>query len=255
MQRLLCIATIVFVLASCRSPFELTSHQRTGDIIIDGNAVEWDGKTMVLREHQATLGVQHDDEFLYLCFTTSDRQAQFQILGRGLTVWFDPEGKEKKSFGVHFPMGMEAPLRMLPRTGQPDIDVLGIALQRIRPEMELLGPGKDERRRVTIGQVGGINARLGRQQDLLIYELKVPLKFSPDHPWSIEVVPTNALSIGLEAEPLSVERLPSQRTNVPTAGRGRGRGSGGNIQGPGDQPEPLKIWARVHWTPQASPQE
>lgn len=236
-------------LNSCRSPMELTSQRRTTDIVIDGSAKEWEGKTVVLRNYNATLGIQHDDEFLYLCFTTSDRQLQFQVLAMGMTVWFDPEGKEKQSFGVRFPLGVEAPARMMPRPGQPDVDFLGVALQRQRPELELIGPGHEQATRGTLGQFAGVNARLGRNQDVLIYELKVPLKLSSQYRWSIEAVPTNPLSVGLEANPYSPDRLPAgQRQGLPTTGGGRGRGRAGASapQGPAEQPEPLKVWVQVH---------
>ncbi|HXG38247.1 MAG TPA: hypothetical protein VNL36_05710 [Bacteroidota bacterium] len=244
--------TALLLLNSCRSPLELTSQHRTAEVTIDGNAKEWEGKTVVLSNYNATLGIQHDDEFLYLCFTTSDRQVQFQILAMGMTVWFDPEGKEKHSFGVRFPLGMEAPARMLPRPGQADVDFLGIALQRQRPELELIGPGQEQTMRGTIGQFAGVNVRLGRHQDVLVYELKVPLKLSSQYRWSIEAVPTNPLSVGLEANPFAPDRLPAaQRQGLPTSGggRGRGRAGGGSPQGPAEQPDPLKVWARVSLSP------
>jgi hypothetical protein len=263
MKRLFLIIVLAFsfvvslLLNSCSTVLELTSQRRTVDILIDGSATDWEGKTVVLRNHNATLGIQHDDEFLYLCFTTSDRQLQFQVLAMGMTAWFDPEGKEKKSFGVRFPLGMEAPARMLPRPGPgaADIDFLGVALQRQRLELELIGPGPEQTTRGTIGQFPGVNVRLGRYQDVLIYELKVPLKPSSQYRWSIEAIPTNPLSVGLEANPFSPDRLPAgqrQGAATPGGGRGRGRVGGGTPQGPAEQPEPLKLWARVHWSPVAT---
>jgi hypothetical protein len=240
------LAVICFCFFSCSGPFELTSNPRNADIMIDGNANDWEGKTAVLRNHNATLGVQHDDEFLYLCFTTSDRQVQFQVLGMGMTVWFDPEGKEKKSFGVHFPIGMDAPGRMLPRPGQADVDFLGIALQRQRPELELLTPGNLQPKRGSMGQFAGVQARLGRNQDVLVYELKVPLRASQQHTWSVEAISATPLSVGLEATPFSQDRLPGGQRQGQVIGGGRGRGRTASApQGPAEQPEPLKVWARV----------
>jgi len=258
MKRLLHISvvTLSFVfpllLSSCRAPLELNSQRRITDIVIDGSATDWEGKTVMLSNYNATLGVQYDDEFLYLCFTTSDRQLQFQVLAMGMTVWFDPEGKEKKSFGVRFPIGVEAPGRMIPRPGPgaADMDFLGVALQRQRPELELIGPGPNQTTRSTIGQVPGVAARLGRNQDVLIYELKVPLKPSSQYRWSVEAIPSNPLSVGLETNPFSPDRLPAgQRQGAATGGgRGRSRVDGSAPQGPAEQPEPLKLWARVNWS-------
>lgn len=240
------LTAISFLLFSCSGSLELTSQRRNVDIIVDGNANEWQGETSVLRNYNATLGVQHDDEFLYLCFTTSDRQVQFQVLGMGMTVWFDPEGKEKRSFGVRFPLGLEAPGRMLPRPGQADVDFLGIALQRQRLELELIKPGSDQPQRGSMGQFAGVQARFGRNRDVLVYELKVPLRTSQQYPWSVEAISTNPLSIGLETNPFSEDRLPGGQRQGQVIGVGRGRGRTASApQGPAEQPEPLKVWARV----------
>lgn len=245
----LCLA-LFCTLTSCRSPMELTSSWKQADIVIDGDNKDWQGYSTVLSNYNATLGVRHDNDFLYLCFATTERQFHMQMVGLGLTVWFDPDGGKNKRFGIHFPLGLEGGGRMLmSQTDENTSQMLGRFLDRIPPQIELLGPGADERYRVSLVQTSGINVRLGRSQDALVYELKVPLKKSDQSPWALNIDPTKPLGIGLETSEPSRDRLQSQRAQAAPArgGRGgRGGGGGATAANPGQEPpQLLKLWTRV----------
>ncbi len=237
-------------LTSCRSPMELTSSWKQSDIVIDGNNMDWQGFTTVLSSHNGTIGVLHDNDFLYLCFTTTERQFHAQMVGFGFTVWFDPDGGNNKIFGIHFPLGFDGGGRALMSQAEENTSqMLERFLDRIPPQLELLGPGADERHRVSVAQASGISVRLGRSQDALVYELKVPLKKSDQSPWALTIDPTKPLGIGLETSEPSRDRLQNQRAQAAPArgGRGgRGGGGGATAANPGQEPpQLLKLWTRV----------
>ncbi len=85
----------------------LDSHLTDGNIVVDGNIGEWTGPFVTLNEqHPVAVAVANDGEYLYLALTASEAVVRRQILGQGLIVWFDPEGKDKKHFGIKFPVGV-----------------------------------------------------------------------------------------------------------------------------------------------------
>ena len=60
---------------------------------------------MPFNDEPVSIAAANDGTFLYLVLTASDRAARMQILRRGLIVWFDGAGGEKKRFGIKFPVG------------------------------------------------------------------------------------------------------------------------------------------------------
>ena len=75
-----------------------------------------------------------------------------------MTVWFEPE--DGKKVGVLYPMG----------TGIHD--------------MEILGADKNDRTLFSPLEVPGVSVRLGSSEGSSMYELKIPLLLSKDHPYA-----------------------------------------------------------------------
>jgi hypothetical protein len=115
----------------------------------------------------------------------------------GLTLWLDPAGAErKKTFGVRY---------------------------RARPpaRIEVLRQGGKDATPVNDG-TGGFAARMDSRPDLLVYELRVPLRKADAAPLAPDIAAGAALRVTLET--------PEWRGPLPPAGRGRvqvGVGVGG----------------------------
>jgi hypothetical protein len=89
----------------CSSAVQLTSAWKRTDIIIDGKQNDWQGDLYDLKKAKVTIGVRNDEKNLYLCFISTDKNVQRQIMSGGFTVWFDPTGGTDETYGIQFPVG------------------------------------------------------------------------------------------------------------------------------------------------------
>lgn len=254
----------------------IDSHWRDRDIVIDGSNAEWPGPLLQIDEKTpVAVAAANDGQFLYLVLHASDAMARARIVRQGLIVWFDPSGKNKKQFGIKFPVGMEGGgmrgtfggdgRRGTPRDGgtPPGGGAAGDPGQR-GPEMfeppnrlEVHGPKKDDVHSFVADKVPGIAVKIGQVEGALVYELQVPLARTSEFEYAIGTTPGALIGIGLET--------PKMERPSPDGGRGRGiggggmggrggRGRGGGGMGGGgrgmggagrggEQMKPIKAWA------------
>ena len=225
--------------ADKRSRFD--SRWMTSPVTVDGSPTDWPGPLAPFNDQPLSMAAVNDGESLYLVLTASDPAVRRQMLRRGLIVWFDSGGKDKKKFGVKFPIGVgfsEGEFRGRRRggggggapapgssTGDPGDSA------RQRPEeppidppnrLEVLGASKDDARSYTADQAPGIAVKVGQAEGLLAYELKVPLAPSEAHPYGVGAKPGQAISVGLETPKLEMPEGAGRE-----GGRGGGMGGGG----------------------------
>jgi hypothetical protein len=189
---------------------ERASTWRDRDIKVDGSDEEWRGQELPVKGERFSLGIMNDDQWLYLCLPTKDPGTRTTIGLMGVVVWLDRAGGKKQTFGIHFPVpnppgagGVRRPPppssggegRAAPPEGQPQ-EVPG---QR---EIGILGPGKNDARLVPIDQAGGIEARVGVHQELMVYEIRVPLHRTADHPYSPDLHQGDTVRLKIETAPL-----------------------------------------------------
>ena len=93
-------------LIACGSQ-ELDSAWRDREVAIDGVDDEWSGAVHYIDKENIAVGLFNDDTYLYVCLETVDFRKVQQVIGLGLTVWFDPGGGKDKAFGINFPLGMQ----------------------------------------------------------------------------------------------------------------------------------------------------
>jgi len=126
--------------------------------------------------------------------------------------------------------------------------------------LELLGPGKDDRRSLQLDHTPGIEVRIGRVEGSVVYELKVPLQVDDGHPYAIGARPGATIGIGLETPEVEKPESAGDAGMPGKGGRppgGGGMGGGGMGGGPpmgggghgrpgGFEPaKPIKAWATV----------
>jgi hypothetical protein len=207
---------LAFALAVCgavlyaRVP-ERASTWRDRDVRVDGLDEDWRGEELPVVGERFSLGVMNDGEWLYLCLPTKDPGTRTTMSTMGIVVWLNREGAKKQTFGIHFPVpnppgarGMRRPPvqgggegqgREAPREGEGQ-QVAG------QDEIGILGPGKNDARLVPIDQAGGIEARVGVHGDLMVYEVRIPLARSAEHPYSPDVRPGDTVRLRIETAPL-----------------------------------------------------
>ena len=240
----------------------ITSHPPGGVISIDGRQDDWTGPLQTVGKEPFSVDVANDDRFLYLRLVSSDPGVRRQILRLGLTVWFDEAGGTKKKLGIRYPVIESGEMSGRGASGgfgrgrhsggdrPPDEESAESAEPPDR--VDILGPGKDEARSLTREHLQGVEVAVKSEQGSVLYELKVPLQATADHPYAIGSAPGKVVGVGFETPKL--ER--------PSVGRGAGGGFGGGrggdrIGGMGGRggmrggerefapPKPLKAWVTV----------
>jgi hypothetical protein len=267
------VAALALTAAGCGG-FDLKSRWRSQDIVVDGDAAEWENTAAFTDVAAARVAVLNDANDLYVCIIPSDEGIDAQIRARGFTLWFDPAGGKHKAFGVHFPLGMLDSLSMAgpraewmrdgdgngdrgaggDRDGGPgagdhgarsdDPDRSGDARQRrsrmrdafLRSltQFEILGAGAPVR--LAIDADAGIRVRAGvNMRNVLAYELRVPLKRDAEHPFAIGALAGHKIGIGFETPEFDRDAMRRR------AGRdgGMGGGSPGGDVFPGGGPSRL----------------
>ncbi|UCE02499.1 MAG: hypothetical protein JSW67_14850 [Candidatus Latescibacterota bacterium] len=232
MKALRVIAVVLAAAVFGCGGFDMKSGWRDRDIVIDGQAGDWQSVLSTFDE-KGDVGFLNDDKHLYICFIPRDPQIENQMIVRGLTVWFDREGGDKKTLGVRFPLGLiESPdamqgMSMMRRNRDPDRKKLLDEFQHTLTRFEVVTV--DDSTRFALGESGGIEVAIGR-----------PAK--------------NVLGVGLETPEIDLEALRQQMRargeGRPAAGRGGGRSSGmgggrGGMRGRPGSAEPLDAWGKL----------
>ncbi len=180
------------LLSGCTSMLLVKSEWNANQIKVNGNDSDWGDTMFYIPDANLTAGVRNDGKYMYIILKSTDRRQAFQILGLGMTVWFDPTGGSGKTFGIHFPIGRIAHGGENPRRGQRGMQMFtdtseidqGFAM-RMPNEVELLGVGRSGSDRMSIADLKGIELQLHTDRNGLIYEMRVPLHSSPDQPFAI----------------------------------------------------------------------
>jgi hypothetical protein len=231
----------ILSLTGCSSVLHLSSYQRPVSITIDGSNQEWSSVPSYAAKGKFMLSVVNDDEYLYLCISTREEQLQTQLMGMGATVWFDPEGGTTKGFGIKYPLGRqpgERPPAMSRNDGNDQTrEMRGGSLL----EMEVVGADETDRVRLLVTNSMGIRSAIARSvEGMLAYELQVPLKRTPEHPYALGVLSSSHVGLGIEIG--SAGRPPGENRSdsggPPGGPDGGGRPPGNGM--PGGQGGPPK---------------
>jgi hypothetical protein len=239
MQRPLNFSIFVFFFAvlmsainGCTSTQQLVSRWSENPVRMDASLGDWADSTVFAEKDGIRYGVVNDGEYLYLCLLSSKANLGRQIVFRGMTVWFDPNGGEKKTIGIRFPIGGMGTGRpeMSPQPDQ-DPEQRGSRFEEMERqslnEFEYLGPGENERQRVSRLQGQGLEMHMTSTPERFLYKLKIPLQYSATHPYAIETHAGAKIGVGIESN--SAARMAEGQQG----GEGRGEGTQGGRSGGG----------------------
>ncbi len=238
--RILSLIAFGVALAGCSS-LELVSSRAVKSITIDGSTSDWPDSSWGEKDG-LRFAVMNDDANVYVVLVVAKPDLRRQIMFRGLTLWFDPLARGKKTIGVHYPLGMgRAPARpvqgeQFPQGGQGQM------------EFDYISPLEQGPVRVPLLAAKGIGLKINNEQESLVYEMKIPLRSSSEQPYSVEAAPGAKISVGFDVGGFEPGSEPA---GGPAAGGG-GRRGGGRGPAPGGGPtrggmsiEPLEVWATV----------
>jgi len=231
---------------------------------VDGKLADWSTPLVTLGSAPLSLGVRNDGQFLYVALASSDQATRMMLGAAGFTVWMDPSGKSKKSFGITVPPTMAGGSGMrgrgpgggpptqegrppdwqgAPPQGQSGAPAQtgqegqkeptqggsgGPALSTIT-SIEVLGASKDDKRRFELAYARtiGIDVAARMAEGVLVYELRVPLPVSEAQPYAVRSAPGATIGLGIETG-----QLPGPGGRGEEGGRSRG-GMGGGPPGGG----------------------
>lgn len=194
------ILSLVFI-QGCKKDMELESHWHQQDIIVDGDAAEWQD-LIWFDGHPVAVGIKNDATDLYLLFSTTDRNTKQTLMRRGFTIWFNAAGKKKKTFGIRYPIGLAKYQQM--RSYDPEEwrineqERTQMHISGMLTQMEIMGPGSHARNLTRVENPFGISLALTDTTAALIYELKIPLQSQDGHPYHISAEPGSVIRMGLE---------------------------------------------------------
>ena len=200
------------------------SAWNSGNIVIDGKDNDWGDTMFYIKDAQLTAGVRNDSNFLYLVIKATDRQQAFQIMGLGLTIWFDPSGGSGQKLGIHFPLGRKEEAEYAPQQ-QEDGQNEDMGFMSQSPnELELLGVNDNGPVRLSIADAKGLELQINSNRQALVYELRVPLHTSDQYPYAIN---PKGDQIGIGFEGGKFEGRPSGEPRHRRTEGGEGVGDGG----------------------------
>ena len=254
------------ILTACGSfkTFQIESRPPDGQILIDGLAGDWAGRLFVVEGQNVALGFLNDREYLYICLRIDNPGMKRQLLRSGMTVWFDPDGGQKKVLGLKYPVGLRSGEEGMWRVEDPDdVEAPGEVGGNLT-DVEIHRQGVSEPEVMDIAEAQGFELRASASGRNFFYELKVPLTKSVDCPVGLGAAPGGTVGVGFETGKFDFNSL-SRRPAGPAGGTGAmpptgAYGNRGGVMRPGQMhpndpelPEELKIWATVALSPGGDP--
>jgi len=98
---------LLIIVSSCSSLPELQSSWNTNSSI--DNTLNEKQANIFFPEDELTLKLSNNSEYLDIVVATNSPFTLNKIYNLGLSVWLDPQGKNKQVFGVNFPLPVEKP--------------------------------------------------------------------------------------------------------------------------------------------------
>ncbi|MFC1528674.1 hypothetical protein ACFL5B_02065 [Candidatus Latescibacterota bacterium] len=253
--------------------YELSSKWLDREITIDGTDTEWEGARYLIEGKNATIGLLNDENYLYLRLSTPDPTVQTQIAGLGLTVWFDPEGGRKKTFGIHCPIGNpdtgiriagRGPMRGGSRNKDDNLETFEKILELSQKNVEIIGPGEDERSTLlkSEAEIRKISVKVGISRRNIVYELKIPLVLDYQDRFTLGTVGQDEMiGIGFETGRMDMTKeneireerrreadgLQRERQRMDGIGRTERGRYGTDRMRPGGRmiPDPFEMWGKI----------
>lgn len=102
-KRILIISVLGLFTFGCSSATKVDSQFANNKIIIDGDQSEWQQSIKTVPKEGIGFGFQNDDEYLYICLVTNNKQKMNKILYNGLTIWLEPENGGNY-IGIKYPI-------------------------------------------------------------------------------------------------------------------------------------------------------
>ncbi len=200
---LLLLIAITALSAGCRNA-RIQSDWREGEISVDALFSDWTGSLAYFEKPSMFIGFKNDEENIYILVKTVDSRSQMKVMRLGLTIRIEPLDHPEKAWGIHFPVGLKnhgIPLHGVESPGKPTQEEQA-NIKEMLGRMELLGPGAGQRIETSpmqpAGADYGIRVAIRDTSDVIVYELKLPLRGGELQPYSAWSEPGGKIRLRLE---------------------------------------------------------
>jgi uncharacterized membrane protein YgcG len=239
----------------------IASRWRGQDVLLGRNDEGWLASAAPMEDKRTSVAVYNDSEYVYIGLVTADRDLQRLITRTGVSWWFDRDGGNAKSFGVHYPVFSRPPAQLEGESAEGDAppgDMRGDDRRSDSGEMDVYTSGEEHPVRMTVAATGGIDAEYHVSKGTLSYVLKVPLSDKGVHPFALNAAPGATIGVGAETafrRPVQASGGEGRRSGGGGGVSGGRRGGGGGGGGRGERqqgrpedaarPDPLQAWIKV----------
>ena len=186
-------------------PLTIESIWATGPDSIKGTDSVQTGNFIQFPEYECKLSVQNDSNNLYLCFRSTDKVINRQIMMTGFAVTFNGNQKGKDVIlGIQYPTGMRSLNRPRTENGtKPDPEMFKALEEQMLQSLAITGPGKNDSRPMGVGIADsfGIKVKCTNQKGTLTYELIVPLKKGTPLTGEIDLIKKSSVKVSFETTP------------------------------------------------------
>ncbi len=214
-------------------------------ITIDGKNDEWKNCQKSVINEKTFFGACRDNDYLYLCLTTSDPEFSMIIMNFGLRLWIDPQAGHKKSLGIQFPeVQMQPPP---PRDAKPPVgDTLKKVLDQRTKSIIIEFPKDKEIKIMTReeAKAKGIEGQIGIEEGVLCYEVRYPLQKSPEFPLGLDILNNHEITICIETPDIDFDKIMKKYGEAhrpPDANKVQ------NVSGPKVKPKPPQMKKINQW--------
>jgi hypothetical protein len=186
---------------------EVKSYWTASPVRIDGFKDDWAGVALATEKKvKVDYAFKNDAENLYVLYIFKDPKYLSSISMTGLTLWFNPEGKKKKNYGIKFiqkQISADALISLtekergpLPEEKKKEIrNFPSYLINDTEIVNEKSEPGSEPSESSKIKPAA---FRVMKQQNLLVFELAIPLKRMTEQTSAVGIEPGKKVAIGFE---------------------------------------------------------
>lgn len=215
----------------------IQSHWTVQPIKTDGLSEDWSDINLNLdKKTKVNYAFQNDGEYLYTLFKFTDPSVLSSIQTTGMRVWFNLEGKNKKEYGIRlitkqltadeYIDSIEKRQGPLPEKDKTEIRANPFYVISLSESLNKKGE--------PVPQVSGaenslqVNYQVITEENIVIFEMAVPLKKTSDSSPGIGTEPGNIIKVAFEWGGVTKE-MREAWMKTRGAGGGGGGGSPGKI--------------------------
>jgi len=170
------LALLTLLMGACSSPATIPTGQMTDSPTIDGSLDDWGGRLTYVGDRPVSMSVLPTDSLLYVALSIQDPELVRAVAANGLTVWVDPTGKQKRNYGIRYPLGLRYQRSGESASGDASsVQTRNAMFERVSlSELEVVR-GDSARRRIPARFSSGLRSQATLGPGSLIYELAVPV--------------------------------------------------------------------------------